>query len=213
MKKGVVLLLVLIIVLALVVGAALFFTRNFKTTASITPPNEKVVKNKISSENGVAQVSAIQEELDRLSEQMVADLQSERRLNLNMVGTLRANRQMIDQIQNYAVKVEKQIDIIEEIAKDEFQEDVKLQASLFTGKKADLVAKHLEEFRAARVGAILAKMKEKEASAVLDIWAKASDPRISAFYRETMAAYLNNRRRDMHPELFESKSDSSVAQK
>jgi len=212
MNKGLSLIIILVVVLALVIGAAVFFTRDFKTTASITPPNEEVVKNKASSQSQ-PQVSAIQEELDRLSQQMVADLQSERRLNLNMVGTLRANRQMIDQIQTYAVKVEKQIDIIEEIAKDEFQEDVKLQASLFTGKKADLVAKHLEEFRAARVGAILAKMKEKEAGAVLDIWAKASNPRISSFYREAMAAYLNNRRRDMHPELFENKSDSAVAER
>ena len=77
-----------------------------------------------------------------------------------------------------------------------------MQASLFAGKKPDLVAKHLEEFRASRVGAILAKMKEKEASVVLDQWAKQKSPKVSAFYREVMAAYLNNRRRDANPELF-----------
>ena len=133
---------------------------------------------------------------------MAADLRAESRLNLNMLGQLRAHQQILEEIQAYAKEVEQQVEIIEEISRDEFQEDVTLQASLFNGKKPDLVAKHLEEFRASRVGAILSKMKEKEASAVLDVWAKQKDARVGAFYRETMAAYLNNKRRDMHPELF-----------
>ncbi|MCB1136813.1 MAG: hypothetical protein KDK78_11135, partial [Chlamydiia bacterium] len=49
----------------------------------------------------------------------------------------------------------------------------------------------------------LSKMKPKEASAVLDTWAENKDPRVSAFYREVTAAYLNNKRYDANPQAFE----------
>jgi len=213
-KKSLATLIIFILILAVLVGAAVFFARSFKTTAGLKPPIEKVQRNQILVKETSPKVSSIQEELEDLSTQMVADLQSEQRLNLSMIGYLRSYQQMLNEIKEYAQTVEKQIAVIEEISKEEFQEDVKLQASLFSGKKPELVAKHLEEFRASRVGAILAKMKEKEASAVLDIWAKKKDPRVSAFYRETMAAYLNNRRRDMHPELFNSTgSESAIAER
>ena len=150
----------------------------------------------------VPEASPVQAELDQLSEQMIADLRAENRLNLNMLAQLRSYQEMLRQIEGYAKKVEKDLTLLEEISKDEFQEDVQLQAALFGGKKPELVAKHLEEFRAERVGAILSKMKDKEASAVLDVWAKQKSPKVSAFYREVTSAYLNNKRRDLHPELF-----------
>lgn len=149
------------------------------------------------------------DELNELADQISSEIRSEMRLNLKMTSQLRSYKEMLEQIQGYASKVEKDIDIIKEITKNQYQEDVKLQASLFTGKKPDVVAKHLEEFRASRVGAILAKMKEKEASVVLDIWAKADDPRMSTFYRQVMNSYLNNRRRDANPHLFDKLNDES----
>lgn len=148
------------------------------------------------------QQTPIQQELEQLTTKMVQELKQEDRLTLTMVSQLRSFYEMMTQVQGYAKQIETNLDIVEEISKEEFQEDVKLQASLFSGKKPDLVAKHLEEFRAGRVGAILAKMKDKEASAVMDIWAKKDDPKISGFYREVMASYLNNKRRDANPELF-----------
>ena len=142
------------------------------------------------------------DELNKLANQVSSDIRAEMRLNLSMMAQLRSYQEMLKQVQGYARKVEKDIDIIKEISKDQFQDDVKLQASLFSGKKPATVAKHLEEFRSSRVGAILAKMKKKEASAVLDIWAKSEDIRISSFYRQVMSSYLNNKRRDANPELF-----------
>lgn len=155
------------------------------------------------AEEEEAKLHEIQKEIETLSSQLLADMQKEVHLNLGLVGQLRAYQSMLDQMQEYARKVEQDIDIIEEISKQEFQEDVQLQAGLFAGKKASLVASHLEEFRASRVGAILAHMKGKEASAVLDVWAKKKDPRVSAFYREVMAAYLSNKRYQANPELFQ----------
>lgn len=150
-------------------------------------------------------------ELNALANKIASDIRAESRLNLNMMAQLRAYKETLKQIKGYAAKVERDIDIIKEISKGEFQEDVKLQASLFTGKRPEIVAKHLEEFRSSRVGAILAKMKEKEASSVLDVWAKQKDPRVSAFYRQVMSAYLNNRRRDANPELFRKFDKDSTA--
>lgn len=150
------------------------------------------------------------DELDILAKRVASDIHTEFRLNLNMMAQLRAYQDMLKQVQGYAKNVERDIDIIKEISKGEYQEDVSLQASLFTGKRPEMVAKHLEAFRASRVGAILAKMKEKEASAVMDIWAKNGDRRISEFYRQVMASFLNNRRRDAHPELFNKLTESTA---
>lgn len=195
-------------IISLLFGAAQFFSsRSHSIPASASSANVAQASSASSSSQDqgapAAAIPEIQAELNQLSAQMVAELRSEERLNLNMVAQLRAYREMLKQIDGYARKIERDIDVIEEISKDEFQEDVRLQASLFAGKKPNLVARHLEEFRASRVGAILSKMKQKEASAVLDVWAKQEDPRVSAFYREVMAAYLNNKRRDAHPELFD----------
>lgn len=205
---------IFILLIGVIVGAAVYFSKSLNKTPGLNV-NKSIVRQAELKEKVEAEQpkSAVEQELEELSSQMVSDFHAERRVNVNMVGQLRAYRRMLTQIQDYAQAVEKQIDIIEEIGKDEFQEDVKLQASLFAGKKSDLVAKHLKEFKASRVGAILSKMKEKEASAVLDTWAKKDDPRVSAFYRETMAAYLNNKRRDMHPELFDKGVAGSDARK
>ena len=151
--------------------------------------------------------SPMQRELKELTEKIVMELKAEARLNFTMVPQLRAFRDMLTLIENYANKVETDIEVIKEISKNEFQEDVELQAALFKGKKSDLVAKHLEEFSASRVGAILAKMKPKEASDVLDVWAKSDNPTISMFYRKVMASYLNNKRRDENPELYRKLRD------
>lgn len=206
----------LLVGIGFLVGAVLYFSKNLEKTASLQEQGSiREVVQKQQREPEKATKSAVQTELEELSKNMLADLESEKRLNLNMVGQLRAFDQMLTSMQSYAAKVQKQIKIIEEISKTEFQEDVQLQASLFAGKKPELVAKHLEEFRASRVGAILAKMKEKEAGRVLDVWAKSEDSRASAFYREAMAAYLSNKRRDMHPDLFpvanSNDSDSSTS--
>jgi hypothetical protein len=101
-----------------------------------------------------------------------------------------------------AKEVDRNLSIIGEITKEKFQQDVRRQASLFAGKKPEVIADHMEEYPASRVGAILAKMKAKEASAVLDIWASQKAPRVSAFYREVMSAYLDNVRYDENPALF-----------
>lgn len=159
----------------------------------------------VSSAHSIAHVddrTPEEKELARLTEEMIAELQADGRLSLSMVPQLRTYRDMLALIQSYARKVEQDLDIIKEISKGEFQENVELQAALFSGKKPDLVAKHLEEFRAGRVGAILAKMKEKEASAVMDVWAGQKNPTISRFYRQVVEAYLKNKRRDLNPENF-----------
>ena len=122
---------------------------------------------------------------------------------------LRTYRDMLKLLNNYAKKVETDIEILKQISKNEFQEDISLQAALFKGKKASLVAQHLEEFNAGRVGAILAKMKDAEASKVLDIWAQPQDPELSKFYRAVMAAYLQNKRRDANPEFYQQLSEKA----
>ncbi len=146
--------------------------------------------------------SQLQKELDKLSSELITDMRAEKRLNLNMTAQLRSYNDMLSLMEGYAKRVEREVDLIKEISKNEFQEDVKLQATLFTGKKPQVVAQHLEEFRATRVGAILAKMKEKEAVGVLDVWAKQKTDDTSKFYRQVMEAYLLNKRRDMNPDLF-----------
>ena len=156
--------------------------------------------------------SETQGTLKQISAKMLSELEAESRLNLNLLAQLRSYQELLRQIEGYAQKVEQDLSLIEEISKDEFQEDVQLQASLFTGKKPALVAKHLEEFRASRVGAILSKMKEKEASAVLDVWAKEQDPKVSTFYREVTASYLSNKRRELHPDLFDKVNSSDEVQ-
>lgn len=206
--------LVLVFILLALLGGAAVFSQRYMAgqTALKDQKGADNVARRIQQQQTPHPVSSeTQAKLDALSKQMIADLQAESRLNLNMLGQLRSYEHLLSQMEAYAQDVEQQIKIVEEISKQEFQEDVALQASLFSGKKPELVATHLEEFRASRVGAILAKMKDKEASQVLDVWAKKKEPKVSAFYRETMASYLNNKRRDMHPELFEVKQDKDAA--
>jgi flagellar motility protein MotE (MotC chaperone) len=194
MNKNLLVILALVLLIGGAIGAVVYFTEPAEEKKTDEPV--RVVAAPMPS------TPPIQQELNDLSTKMVAQLKNEERLNLNMVAQVRAHEELMRHIQGYAAKVERSLAVIEEISKDEFQQDVTLQASLFGGKKADLIAGHLEEFRASRVGAILAKMKEKEASAVLDVWSKQKSAKVSSFYREVMAAYLNNRRRDADPELF-----------
>lgn len=209
MKKSSALPILIIVLFVLILFGAGYFLMD-----SYRKPAEKslgqVSKDKKAAEFLSAPTDSIeQEQLDALAQKTVTDVKIEERLNTNMVMQLRSYQTMLEELQKYAADVEKDIDLIKEISKNEYQEDVALQASLYGGKRPDLVALHLEEFPASRVGAILAKMKEKEASAVLDVWAKKKEPRVSLFYREVMAAYLNNKRRDMHPELFDQVADDS----
>lgn len=155
------------------------------------------------SSSATSTSSPLQDELNKLAAKRLRELHEEQRLHLSIGATLKSYQEMFRQIHQYSKAVENDLNIIEQISKEEFQDDVKQIASLFGGKKPELVAKHLEEFRAARVGAVLAKMKEKEAAAVLDTWAKQGGKKVSTFYREVMAAYLNNKRRDANPELFQ----------
>ena len=201
----------LLLVIGSFIGLAVYFGDSFKkkdpsaisSSASATSTSYSLSQNSNGSAgSSSASGNSTQSELEKLSAKTLNDLQEENRTNLKMFAQLRSYKNMLSQIQTYAEKVEKDIEIIKEINKEEFQEDVQLQASLFSGKKPTLVAKHLEEFKASRVGAILAKMKEKEASVVMDVWAKQEDPRVSAFYREVITSYLNNKRHDANPELF-----------
>lgn len=204
MKNLVVALLVVVVAGA---AGAWYFLKN-----TAVEPQKETVPPVVAAKPEPVKMSAVQQELEQLAAKTVQDLQQESRVNLNLFGQMRAQQETLKAIQAYSAKVQKQIDVIEELSKDEFQEDVKLQASLFNGKKSDMVAKHLEEFRASRVGAILAKMKEKEASAVLDIWAESQDPKVAAFYRETMTAYLANKRHDMHPEALKGLQEATASQ-
>jgi hypothetical protein len=211
-KNGLMAFGVLLLAIVAIVGGIVVFVPGAKKTGAIAAAGSSDPKGGGSA--NVAVVPPIQQELNDLSSKVIAQIKSEERLNLNMVAQLRSYQEMMRQIEGYASEIERNLDLIEEISKDEFQQDVKLQASLFSGKKASLVGKHLEEFRASRVGAILAKMKEKEAGAVLDTWAKQEDVKVAAFYREVMAAYLNNRRRDANPELFNKLGeDVKIAEK
>ncbi len=200
------------------ISLGLYFTRGAEDAAEEKSAEPQVAdatvqktQPDLTAESDLNENAPIQQELNQLATKRVRELREEQRLNLNLGATLRSYQEMFNGIHTYAKSVESDLNLIEQISKDEFQEDVKQIAALFSGKKADLVAKHLEEFRAARVGAILSKMKDKEASEVLDTWAKAEDPKVSTFYREVMAAYLNNKRRDSHPELFKQVTDSSRA--
>jgi hypothetical protein len=147
-----------------------------------------------------------EKELKLLTEKLVKEMRAEERLDLSMVSQLRSYREMLAKTDRYAKRVEKELDVIKEINEESFQEDILLQAALFSGKKPTLVAKHLEGFNPSRIGAILSKMKKKEASAVLDVWASVDDPDSKMFYRSVMSSYLTNKRRDMDPELYQKAS-------
>jgi hypothetical protein len=147
--------------------------------------------------------ASTEKEMEELTKQIMTELRSEQRLNLNINAQLRTYRTMLQQVQEYANNIENDVELIKEISQKDFQENVELQAGLFTGKKPELVARHLEEFDPARVGAILSKMKEKEASAVLDVWAIAPPVgRNGRFYQDVVTAYLKSRRYDLNPSMF-----------
>ncbi|MDF2577053.1 MAG: hypothetical protein K0S74_537 [Chlamydiales bacterium] len=178
-----------------------------------TDSSGKGKKNSGISDSEVELSQGDQSKMDELTRQAIAEIRAEQRLNLTMTAQLRTYRTMLNQLQSYAKKVENDIDMAREISKNDFQENVELQAGLFTGKKPELVARHLEEFEPIRIGAILAKMKEKEAAQVLDVWAIATPiQKGESFYRDVMGAYLANRRHDIHPELFSTINTESINQ-
>lgn len=164
----------------------------------VDPKNAKKKANKASLSE-----EAVKKDMRDLSREILVNMNTEKRLNTSMMSQLRAYNSMQKQIQDYAKKVEGDIDYIRAIAKDEFQEDVKMQAELYTGKKPHKVAKQLEKFSPFRAGAILAHLKPKDAGNVLDVWAKSPDPDIEPFYKEVMIAYLKNKRFLENPGLFE----------
>ena len=113
-------------------------------------------------------VSEQQQELDQLTAQLITDMRAENRLNLSMTAQLRGYQEMLKQVTDYGQKIENDMDMIRQISKDDFQEDVVLQAALFTGKKPEIVASHLEEFpglnvkdlRVSRAGAFARLVRE-----------------------------------------------------
>jgi flagellar motility protein MotE (MotC chaperone) len=175
---------------------------------------EKVLAQNKQLKNGKKSASKDSEEkinqgLEDLSREILVNMNTEKRLNTSMMSQLRAYNSMQKQIQDYAKKVESDIDYIRAISKDEFQEDVRMQAELYSGKKAKKIAKQLEKFAPFRAGAILAQLKAKEAGNVLDVWAKSQDPATEPFYKEVMISYLKNKRYLENAELFnEMKGDA-----
>lgn len=160
--------------------------------------SQKIDSSSPVQKNFTEEIDPLHEELEALSQDVIRNIKTEMKLNLDMIAQLRTYKKMLHQLQNYSHKVEKEIALIQEITRDEFKDNVALQAELFKGKKPVLIAKHLREFSPVRAGAILSKMREKEASQVLDAWASTD----SEFYRATVEAYLKNKRQEMHPELF-----------
>lgn len=183
------------------IWSVITFTRP-PVEANVPGGNGEAKEKAVIVAGGIEEVSAQQKELDGLVQTLHTTLKAENRLNLSMTSQLRAQLSMLKSVQSYAKKVEDQVAGIQEMSKGQFQDDVKLQAALFNGKGAKIVAKHLEEFRPNRVGAILANMEQEEASNVLDIWAQQTDKRTSDFYRSVMTSFLMNRRYQTSPEAF-----------
>jgi hypothetical protein len=144
-----------------------------------------------------------QDSLSDLAAELAKNLEAEKKLSLTMVSQLQTFESFLSSLKEFSNEVEANLSILDRISNKQFQEDVKLQAALYKGKNSKIVAEHLQEFHANRVGAILAYMKEKEASNVLDIWAVADTPDVSTFYREVMAAYLDNKRYLLNPKLYD----------
>ncbi len=145
-----------------------------------------------------------QESLSLLAEKLSRNLQAEEKLRLSMISQLQTFESLLEDLRDYSLKIENDMAILNRISDGQFQEDVKLQAALYKGKKPSIVADHLSDFHANRAGAILAHMKEKEASDVLDVWAVSTDIKVVDFYRQVMAAYLDNKRYLLNPKLYQT---------
>lgn len=144
-----------------------------------------------------------QDSLSDLAEELTKNLEAEKKLSLTMVSQLQTFESFLSNLKEFSSEVEANLSILDRISDKQFQENVKLQAALYKGKNPKTVAEHLQEFHANRVGAILAYMKAKEASDVLDVWALTNTPDVSTFYREVMAAYLDNKRYLLNPQLYD----------
>ncbi len=143
-----------------------------------------------------------QDSLSDLAEELSQNLEAEKKLSMSMVSQLQTLEAFLSNLRDFSSDIEENLLILNKITDKQFQEDVKLQAALYKGKDSKTVSEHLKEFHANRVGAILAYMKDKEAGNVLDLWAAANTPDISIFYREVMAAYLDNKRYLLNPSLY-----------
>lgn len=147
-----------------------------------------------------------QEELRQFVSQIRESIEAEMELNLEIFTQLHTYKQIFHHLTNYSKEIEREIDLLQEISRDEFQENVRLQAALFKGKKPELIVNHLRELSPTRAGAILAKMKEKKVSNILDLLADVPE---KSFYREVLHAYLKSKRRTLHPELFQKVANQS----
>lgn len=152
-----------------------------------------------------------EDSLSALASELAKNIESEKKLSLSMISQLQTFESFLIHLQEFSSDVETNLDILNRISDKQFLEDVKLQAALYKGKDPKTVAEHLQEFNANRVGAILAYMKEKDASNVLDIWALNNTSDASQFYREVMAAYLDNKRYQLNPQLYEKLKNEETA--
>lgn len=197
-----------LLILAATYGFVTFMLNDVEEKKKQQEASEKKAKEIAENGQNSQDSNDVDQQLRDLSEKFVVDIETERRLNASMVSQLRAYQDMLVQVENYAKRVEKDIDYIRAIAATEFKEDVQLQADLYTGKKPKKIAQQLEKFSPVRAGAILARMKAKEAGNVLDVWAKDPNPEVEVFYRDVMISYLKNRRMLDNPELFQQMGTS-----
>jgi flagellar motility protein MotE (MotC chaperone) len=208
-KKKIILLSILLFIL-LVAGLGGFFVKK-RYEKMLAEKKQFIDKEKAQIEKAAnAEIEVknellkTQESLTTLAQSLKRNLDAEQKLSLTMISQLQTFEALLSNLKSFSHEVENNIAILNRISDKQFQEDVKLQAALYKGKKAEIVADHLSEFHANRAGAILANMKEQEASDVLDVWAVSNDPKTSEFYREVMAAYLDNKRYLQNPSFYKS---------
>lgn len=152
-----------------------------------------------------------QDSLSELAEELGKNVAAEKKLSLSMISQLQTFESFLSNLKDFSNSIEDNLAILDRISDKQFQEDVKLQAALYKGKNPKTVADHLQEFHANRVGAILAHMKDKDAGNVLDIWAAGNSAEESTFYKEVMAAYLDNKRYLKNPKLYEKLKEEEVS--
>jgi flagellar motility protein MotE (MotC chaperone) len=196
-KKVLIISLLFIVVILTCVGV---LARHYFFIAEEEMPQGPVVIRR-------ASVSVMQKEAEQLSNNYASELQDEQKLSLSLVPNLKALKNSLELVKDYAEGVEKDIDMIAEISNKDFQENVMLQAVLFKNKKPALVAKHLQELDVNRAGAILSKMTEEEAANILDFWSQNENNQLS---NEVIAAYISCKRHDLHPELYENIAEESL---
>ena len=129
-KKSIFFIILAVVIIALLATAFFIFK---KKTPSPNDVTQKPIKQ-VTEKDLKGKQTNFQKELEQLSSKMITEIKSEQRLNMTMFAQLRAYREMLESLQSYAKKLEKDLSIYDEISKNEFQEDVTLQAELFKGK-------------------------------------------------------------------------------